>query len=117
MRPSPPPPGSPEPASRSAPGLPDDADDLRGYHFRELTHKPWTWVLIGGGALLLGVVFLAAFSAALGAIVFVIAVLGGLSITFRIGDSRAADDFFHVYAQTRGLELGGRSSLPAVTPL
>ena len=27
----------------------NDANDLRGHHFRELLHKPLTWVLVGGG--------------------------------------------------------------------
>ena len=43
-------------SARGPSGAPDDADDLRGYHFRELLHKPLTWVLVGGGSLLLGVV-------------------------------------------------------------
>jgi hypothetical protein len=94
---------------------PDDADDLRGYHFRELLHKPLTWVLVGGGSLLLGVVGAIAFSPVIGAIAFVVAFLFAVWLTFNVADSRAADDFFHVYAQQRDLVLGGRTSLPPRT--
>jgi hypothetical protein len=96
---------------------PDDADDLRGYHFRALLHKPLTWVLVVGASLLLGVVMLIAFSPVIGAIVFVGVFLIALWITFNVADSRAADDFFHVYAKQRDLVLGGKTSLPPVTPL
>jgi hypothetical protein len=101
----------------AASGVPDDADDLRGYHFRELLHKPLTWVLVGGGSLLLGVVLAVAFSPVVGAIAFVVAFLFGIWLTFNVADSRAADDFFHVYAQQRNLTLGGKTSLPPITPL
>ncbi len=96
---------------------PDDADDLRGYHFRELLHKPLTWVLVGGGSLLLGVILALAFSPVVGAIAFVVAFLFGIWLTFNVADSRAADDFFHVYAKQRALTLGGKTSLGAATPL
>src|SRR6185503_1763518 len=43
-------------SAKAALSEPDDANDLRGYHFRELLHKPLTWVLVGGGSLLLGVI-------------------------------------------------------------
>ena len=36
-------------------GTPDDANDLRGSHFRELLHKPLTWILVGGASLVLGI--------------------------------------------------------------
>ena len=96
---------------------PDDADDLRGYHFRELLHKPLTWVLVGGGSLALGVVLLLALGPAVGVIAFVVAFLFGIWLTFNVADSRAADDFFHVYAKQRDLVLGGKTSLPPTTPL
>jgi hypothetical protein len=96
---------------------PDDANDLRGYHFRELLHKPLTWILVGGGSLLLGVILALAFSPVVGAIAFVVAFLFGIWLTFNIADSRAADDFFHVYATQRDLTLGGKTSLGAATPL
>jgi hypothetical protein len=96
---------------------PDDANDLRGYHFRELLHKKKTWVFLGGGSLLIGGIVAAAAGPVIGAIVFVVAFLFGLWLTFNSADSRAADDFFHVYAKSRKMELGGKTSLPASTPL
>lgn len=96
---------------------PDDANDLRGYHFRELLHKKKTWVFLGGGSVLIGGIAAAAANPVIGAIVFVVAFLFGLWLTFNIADSRAADDFFHVYAKSRKMELGGKTSLPASTPL
>jgi hypothetical protein len=96
---------------------PDDADDLRGYHFRELLHKPLTWVLVGGGSLLIGVALAVTTSPVFGAIALVVAFLIGIWLTFSVADSRAADDFFHVYARQRELVLGGKTSLPPATPL
>jgi hypothetical protein len=111
-------------ASQAAPSAPakaaaepDDANDLRGYHFRELLHKPLTWILVGGGSLLLGGILLVAFSPVVGVIAFVVAFLFGLWMTFNVADSRAADDFFHVYAKQRDMVLGGKTSLPPTVPL
>jgi hypothetical protein len=104
-------------ATAAGVAAPSDANDLRGYHFRQLLHKPLTWVLVGGGSLALGVILLLAFNAVVGAIAFVIAFLFALWLTFNVADSRAADDFFHVYAQQREMTLGGKTSLPPSTPL
>jgi hypothetical protein len=103
--------------SAASPSGPDDANDLRGYHFRALLRKPLTWVLVGGGSLLLGVVLAAVLGPIAGAIAFVAAFLFGLWLTFNLADSRAADDFFNVYAKQRNLILGGKTSLGAATPL
>jgi hypothetical protein len=104
-------------ASSRGAAAPADADDLRGYHFHELLHKPLTWTLVGGGALVLGVLFLLAFGFVGGLIVFLAALAFGVWVTWKIADSRAADDFFDVYAKSHGLELGGKIRLPASTPL
>jgi hypothetical protein len=108
---------APDPSAAVPTATPDDANDLRGYHFRRLLHKPLTWILVGGGSLALGVILLIAFNAAVGAIAFVIAFLFALWLTFNVADSRAADDFFNVYAQKRDLVLGGKTSLPPAVPL
>jgi hypothetical protein len=115
--PEPPQPESEPTPPPAGPGLPEDADDLRGAHFRELMGSTLTWALLGGGSLILGVIFLIAFAPVVGAIVFVVALLIGLWIVFKIADSRAADDFFHVYAAQRNLTLGGKTSLGPMTPL
>jgi hypothetical protein len=104
-------------AHAAAETAPDDADDLRGFHFKRLMRKPLTWILIGvfviaagvGGAALIGPAVGGA--AAVG--VFFVAVL----IVFAIADSQAADAFFAAYAQQRGLALGGKGPLPRATPL
>ncbi|HKZ15187.1 MAG TPA: hypothetical protein VJL81_15225 [Solirubrobacterales bacterium] len=105
--------------SQGAPGPtePDDANDLRGYYFRQLLHKPLTWVLVGGGSLLVGVILVLALSPVIGVIAFVALFLIGIWLTFNLADSRAADSFFDVYAKKHDLILGGKTSLPPTTPL
>ncbi len=95
----------------------DDANDLRGHHFKLLMGRPLTWFLIGGFALLgaaAGAIFL---SAPIGGAVAAGVVVAGILIVFAIADNRAADAFFTAYAKERGLELGGKSPLPPATPL
>jgi hypothetical protein len=107
---------APETAA-APPVAPDDANDLRGFHFKRLIGKPLTLVLIAAFAILVGA-GVAAFSApALGAAAAFAALLVGVGIVFAIADSRAADAFFTAYAQSHGLALGGRGPLPPVTPL
>jgi len=96
---------------------PLDADDLRGFHFRRLMRKPLTLGLTAALVIAAGVsgaIFLGALiggGAALAVLVL------ALVIVLVIADSKAADAFFASYAQERGMELGGRSPLPASTPL
>jgi hypothetical protein len=97
---------------------PDDANDLRGFHFKRLMRKPLTWILIAVFVIAAGVVGAALIGPAIGGAaavgVFFVAVL----IVFMIADSKAADDFFEVYAQTHGLTLiHDRGRLPEATPL
>ena len=98
-------------------GLPDDADDLRGLHFRLLMGKGLTWVAIGvavAAGLVAGASF---FSPAIGAAAGVGALLLSLLAVFAIADSRSEGSFFEIYAQQRGLLLTGKSRLPGATPL
>ncbi len=96
---------------------PDDANDLRGFHFRRLLGKPLTWILLAifvvgagaGGAIFVGALIGAAAAGA----VFLL----GLLIVFAIADSRAEDAFFIAYAEERGLALAGKGPLPPATPL
>jgi hypothetical protein len=104
-------------AQAAAATPPDDADDLRGFHFKRLLRKPLTWVLIGVFALAGAVAGAALVGPALGLAALVGVVLIGLVIVFFIADSKAADAFFETYAQQRGLALGGKTSLPRATPL
>jgi hypothetical protein len=96
---------------------PDDANDLRGFHFKQLINKPLTVGLVGGISLAVGIVLAVAVSPVVGLIALVVLVLAGIGIVFALADAKAADSFFDVYAKQRGLVLGERSSLPAATPL
>jgi hypothetical protein len=104
-------------AEAPPPAAPDDANDLRGFHFRRLLRRTLTWVLIviftiaaaAAGAALIG--------PAVGGAAALAALLLALLIVFAIADSRAEDAFFQAYAQQHGLELSGRSPLPPTTPL
>jgi hypothetical protein len=95
----------------------DDADDLRGFHFKRLMRKKLTWIIIpivvivtAGAA--------AAFTAPIVGLIVAVAVFA-LSIlaVFLMADSAAADAFFQVYADKHGLTLGGKTQLPGSTPL
>src|SRR6476620_119866 len=102
----------------AATGLPDDANDMRGYHFSRLMRTPLTLILVGvltAAAFVAGLVFVGALIGAGGALA---ALLLGIVVVFAIADKRAADDFFEVYAANRGLTLiHGRGRLPEATPL
>jgi len=104
-------------AAAPSPAPPDDANDLRGYHFKRLMGAGKTWALI----LIPSVVIAAALAAFLhpliGAIALVALVLLGIVIAWIVADSRAADAFFSLYASQHGLQLGGKSAMPPLTPL
>jgi hypothetical protein len=99
-------------------GTPDDANDMRGYHFGRLIRTPLTLILSGAltaAAFVAGLIFV---GAAIGAGAAVAALLLAIVVIFVIADNRAADDFFEVYAASRGLTLiHGRGRLPQATPL
>jgi hypothetical protein len=101
-----------------ATGLPDDADDMRGYHFSRLMRTPLTLILVAlltAAAFVAGLIFI---GAAIGAGAAILALLLGIVVVFVIADNRAANDFFEVYAANRGLTLiHGRGRLPQATPL
>lgn len=104
-------------AQAAAANTPEDANDLRGFHFKRLLRKPLTWILIGAFALIAGGIAGALVGPAIGGAAFVVVLAVGLLVVFAIADSKAADDFFAVYAQQRDLVLGGKGPLPAATPL
>jgi hypothetical protein len=97
---------------------PDDANDLRGFHFRRLLGKPVTWVLIAIFALGAGVAGAVLASPGIGAAAAGATFLLCLLIVFGIADSRAEDAFFQAYATQRGMALAEeRMPLPPATPL
>jgi hypothetical protein len=99
-------------------GVPDDANDMRGYHFGRLIRTPLTLILAGAltaAAFVAGLVFV---GAAIGAGAALAVLLLAIVVVFVIADKQAADDFFEVYAASRGLTLiHGRGRLPQATPL
>lgn len=96
---------------------PDDANYLRGFHFKCLLAKPLTWILIGIEVVVIGVFLAVYVGPAIGGAAAVAAFLLGLLAVFAIADSRAEQGFFETYAAQNGLELGGRNPLPETTPL
>jgi hypothetical protein len=97
---------------------PDDANDLRGFHFKQLLGEVSTWVIIAVLAIAaaVGVAIFAASVALGGGAALAVLVLAMIAV-FAIADSRAADAFFAYYAQENGFSLGGRTPLPGATPL
>src|SRR4051812_45428848 len=80
---------------------PDDANDLRGFHFRRLMRKRLTWILILIFVVIAGAVCGALlgpiFAAVAGAAVMLLALL----VVLLIADSKAESAFFEVYATQR----------------
>jgi hypothetical protein len=96
---------------------PDDANDLRGFHFKRLLRKPLTLVLIAAFTIAAAIAGAVLVGPAIGPAAAVGVLLLSLLIVFAIADSRAEEAFFQAYAQGHGLELGGRAPLPPTTPL
>jgi hypothetical protein len=105
------PPSSPQAAT------PDDANDLRGFHFRRLMGKPLTWIVIAIFVAVAGIAAAIYLGAAIGVGAAVAMLLISLLVVFAIADSKAEDAFFETYAAQRGLALLGKSPLPPATPL
>jgi hypothetical protein len=96
---------------------PDDANDLRGFHFKRLLGRPLTWVLLAIFALAAGTAGAILVGPAIGAAAVAGVLLLGLLIVFAIAGSRAEEAFFSAYAEQRGMTLSGKGPLPAATPL
>jgi hypothetical protein len=96
---------------------PDDANDLRGFHFKRLLGKPLTWVLIGIEVAIVAVAVAVLVGPAIAAAAALGAFLLGLLVVFAIADSRAEGSFFDAYASERGMALSGKGPLPPATPL
>jgi len=114
--------GTPEPPplveEAVAAGVPDDANDLRGYHFKRLMGKTLTVALLGSLTLIAFVAGGLAVDPLIGLIAAAGIFLLGVLVVLVIADNKAAGDFFEVYAEQRGLSLvHGRGRLPQATPL
>jgi hypothetical protein len=95
---------------------PDDANDLRGFHFRRLLHSRSTWLWGGIPTLVLAIAL------AFGNLLWLpIILIAGTLITLLVcwikAVSRAEDAFFIAYAEERGLTRMKDGQLPGSTPL
>jgi hypothetical protein len=108
---------APDGAHPAAATAPDDANDLRDFHFRRLMRKTPTLVLLAAFTIAAGVAGAVLVGPAVGGGAAVAIFLLAVLIVFAIADSRAEDAFFQAYAQRHGLTLGERGPLPAATPL
>jgi hypothetical protein len=104
-------------ADAAAANAPDDANDLRGFHFRRLMRKPITWSLTLVLMVVAGIVAAIYAGAAIGGGAALLVLVIALIVVFAIADSKAADAFFVAYANQRGMALSGRGPLPEATPL
>jgi hypothetical protein len=95
----------------------DDANDLRGFHFKRLMRKRLTWILTAIWVVVAAGVAGALIGPALGGAVAVLALLLALIVVFVIADSKAEEAFFEIYAQQRGMQLSGKGPIPGATPL
>jgi len=95
----------------------DDADDLRGHHFKRLMKATVTLVVLGVLVVAVFVACAIAIGPLIGLIGAVVTFLVGVLVVFFIADKRSADAFFGAYCQERGMTLGGRGPLPPATPL
>ena len=105
------------PPSTPAEAAPNDANDLRGFHFRRLLRKPLTWILIAFFVLAAGIAGAVLLGPAIGAAAAGAMFLLALLIVFGIADRRSETDFYAVYAGQRGMRLSGQGEVRAATPL
>ena len=106
------------PSLPAAVDVPDDADDLRGFHFRKLLASGSTWVIVGGLAVVATVLTALYIKGVPPELAIVAVLLVSLLVLFLIADSRSADSFFGAYAEANGMTLmDGRMRLPEATPL
>jgi len=101
----------------AASALPDDANDLRGFHFKRLLRRPLASILLAIFTMAAGVAGAILVGPAIGAAAAAAVLLLGLLIVFAIADSRSEDAFFAAYAAQHGMALSGRGPLPLATPL
>jgi hypothetical protein len=99
------------------PAAVDDADDLRGFHFRRLLAKRSTRIWIG-----IGVVAGAAIGGASLGLIFglfgaLAALVIGALIVYSMASSASEQAFFKTYAEQRQMSIDPADSLPEATPL
>ncbi|MDX6594879.1 MAG: hypothetical protein QOI72_261, partial [Solirubrobacterales bacterium] len=77
---------------------PDDANDLRGFHFKRLMRKTLTLVLIAAFTIAAGVAGAVFAGPAIGGAAALAVLLISVLIVFGIADSQAEEAFFQAYA-------------------
>ena len=95
----------------------DDANDLRGYYFKQMMRRRLTWGITLGLMLAAGVAAAIFVGAAVGGGAAVAVLVLSILVVLLIADSKSADSFFETYCAQRGLTLGGRAPFPEATPL
>jgi hypothetical protein len=95
----------------------DDANYLRGFHFRRLLGQPLTWIATTVFVLAAGIAAAVYLGAAIGAGAAGAALIVSLLIVLVIADRRSEASFFEVYAEERGMSLSGHGEVRAATPL
>jgi hypothetical protein len=103
--------------ARAAATAIDDADDLRGFHFRRLLRKRITWIAAALLAALAAGVTIAAGAAVLAPAALLVAVLLTVVVVFFLADAASERAFFETYSRERGLSLTEDGNLPGATPL
>jgi len=96
---------------------PDDANDLRGYYFRQLLGRTSVRLAIGAAAIVGFTVGMPLGGPLIGAAGFAGLALVAVLVVFGIADSRAEDAFFADYCSWRGMFLYDKERLPEATPL
>jgi hypothetical protein len=102
-------PGTPDTA-------PDDASDLRGFHFRRLIRNRKTWLWGGIPTVVLAIVLALANPVWL-PIILILGFLITVLVCWIKAVSRAEDAFFVAYAEEHGLTRTEEGQLPGSTPL
>ena len=99
------------------PSIPQDTDDTRGVHFKNLVGSPIFLSITATLAIVALVVGATQVNAAVGGGAAAGVLLLGVLIVFLIASGRAKEDFFNAYATHRGLNRQGKGMLPPSTPL
>jgi hypothetical protein len=99
------------------PAAVDDADDLRGFHFRRLMAKRSTRIWIGIGVVAGAAIGAAALGLIFGLLGALAALAIGVLIVYSLASSASEQAFFQTYAEQRGMSIDPGDSLPEATPL
>jgi hypothetical protein len=92
------------------------ANQLTKAEFSKLIRRPKTWIWIGAIAIIGGAIFGALGTPVAGVVVFVLAVVIGVGVTYFMADQKAEDAFYDAYAKSRNLQRNPKPLGPA-TPL